>query len=174
MGLLALLSEGDAHGYQLKAAFEERTGGIWPLNVGQVYTTLDRLAGEGLVEPVASSSDAEPSGRDRRTWHITESGRVEVGDWFTNGTPAGPPPRDELLVKVVMAMARTRDEALAVIDSERVALYRRTQDAQPSRRHVDAGGLAAEAVAFRLEADLRWLDHCETVILSTPGERPNP
>ena len=52
MGLLALLAEGPSHGYQLKAGFEERTGGVWTLNVGQVYTTLDRLRADGLVEPL--------------------------------------------------------------------------------------------------------------------------
>jgi DNA-binding PadR family transcriptional regulator len=45
-GLLALLQEGPRHGYQLKTEFESATGGVWPLNVGQVYTTLDRLERE--------------------------------------------------------------------------------------------------------------------------------
>ena len=48
-GLLALLTEGPSHGYQLKTAFEAATGGAWTLNVGQVYTTLDRLQRDGLV-----------------------------------------------------------------------------------------------------------------------------
>jgi DNA-binding PadR family transcriptional regulator len=43
-GLLALLAEGPRNGHQLKIEFEAVTGGVWPLNVGQVYTTLDRLA----------------------------------------------------------------------------------------------------------------------------------
>ena len=42
-GLLALLANGPRHGYQLKTGFESATGGMWPLNVGQVYTTLERL-----------------------------------------------------------------------------------------------------------------------------------
>jgi DNA-binding PadR family transcriptional regulator len=48
-GLLALLSEGPSHGYQLKTAFEAATGGAWTLNVGQVYPTLDGLPREGFV-----------------------------------------------------------------------------------------------------------------------------
>ena len=47
--LLALLVEGDAYGNQLRTAFEERTGGTWPLNIGQVYQTLDRLVRDGLA-----------------------------------------------------------------------------------------------------------------------------
>ena len=41
--LLALLSEGPKYGLQLRQEFEAGTGEVWPLNVGQVYTTLQRL-----------------------------------------------------------------------------------------------------------------------------------
>ena len=58
--LLALLSEGPKYGLRLRQEFEARTGEMWPLNVGQVYTTLQRLERDGLVE----SDGAEP--RDRR------------------------------------------------------------------------------------------------------------
>jgi len=39
-GLLALLAQEPMYGAQLRSEFESRTGGTWPLNVGQVYTTL--------------------------------------------------------------------------------------------------------------------------------------
>ncbi|HJY00730.1 MAG TPA: PadR family transcriptional regulator, partial [Streptosporangiaceae bacterium] len=48
--MLALLSEGPKYGLQLREEFEGRTGEVWPLNVGQVYTTLQRLERDGLVE----------------------------------------------------------------------------------------------------------------------------
>ncbi len=48
--LLALLSEGPKYGRRLRQEFEVRTGEMWPLNVGQVYTTLQRLERDGLVE----------------------------------------------------------------------------------------------------------------------------
>src|SRR6202012_3215532 len=50
--LLALLSEGPKYGLQLRQEFVARTGEVWPLNVGQVYTTLQRLERDGLVESV--------------------------------------------------------------------------------------------------------------------------
>ncbi len=59
--LLALLSEGPKYGLQLREEFEARTGEVWPLNVGQVYTTLQRLERDGLVE----SDDAAQDGRRR-------------------------------------------------------------------------------------------------------------
>jgi DNA-binding PadR family transcriptional regulator len=53
--LLALLSEGPKYGLQLRQEFESGTGEVWPLNVGQVYTTLQRLERDGLV----ASTDGE-------------------------------------------------------------------------------------------------------------------
>ncbi len=48
-GLLALLRDRPGYGYQLRAEFEEATGSTWPVNIGQVYTTLTRLERDGLV-----------------------------------------------------------------------------------------------------------------------------
>lgn len=57
--LLALLAEGPTHGFALKKAFEARTGGMWPLNVGQVYTTLGRLVRDGAVAELPGSDDGQ-------------------------------------------------------------------------------------------------------------------
>ena len=207
MGLLALLEEGPAHGYHLKGAFEARTGGVWTVNVGQVYTTLDRLQGEGLVEPVGDDDPGEAGqgGRDRRRWRLTPVGKAALDDWFDEGPTHTAPPRDELLVKVLLALGRSRSEALAIIDRQRSELYRQAQAhrrartrttsrttsraaarsatgpdaAAPTGTHADevarvAADLMAEAISARHEADLRWLDHCEAVILSNQHEGRNP
>jgi DNA-binding PadR family transcriptional regulator len=236
MGLLALLEEGPAHGYHLKGAFEARTGGVWTVNVGQVYTTLDRLHGEGLVDPVDDDDPAEANsgGRDRRRWRLTTAGKAALDDWFDEGPADTSPPRDELLVKVLLAFGRSPVEALAVIDRQRAELYRQAQahrrarsraaareadqptgatvptgttnpagplgPAGASSDHAPNGGhgrtratdstngpdlradqvarvaadLMAEAISARHEADLRWLDHCEAVILSNQHEGRNP
>lgn len=197
MGLLALLAEGPAHGYGLKAEFEARTGGVWKVNVGQVYTTLDRLHADGMVEPLDDVQDPgdQPQGaRDRRTWQITPAGKAELEDWFDSAAELeAPPPRDELLVKVLMAFGRSAGEALAVIDRQRSELYRLAQAHRRARARTDratpdgasppplahelhrmAADLMAEAVAARHEADLRWLDHCETSVLSRIDRRRQP
>ena len=56
-GLLALLDAGPRHGYNLKTAFERRTGGSWALNIGQVYTTIQRLERDALVESICAADD---------------------------------------------------------------------------------------------------------------------
>src|SRR3977135_3610911 len=60
--LLALLSEGPKYGLQLREEFEARTGEVWPLNVGQVYTTLQRLEGDGLGEADRTRGGGPPQG----------------------------------------------------------------------------------------------------------------
>jgi len=75
--LLALLSEGPKYGFQLRQEFESSTGEVWPLNVGQVYTTLQRLERDGL----AQSDDIEEDER-QKNYRITEKGGEELSRWL--------------------------------------------------------------------------------------------
>ncbi|MEJ7720992.1 MAG: PadR family transcriptional regulator [Ilumatobacteraceae bacterium] len=75
-GLLSLLSDGPRYGYQLKTQFEAATGGIWPLNVGQVYTTLDRLNRDGLVGEHAVAAETETA---QKSYELTAAGREALG-----------------------------------------------------------------------------------------------
>jgi len=163
-GLLALLREGPRYGYQLKTAFEATTGGVWPLNVGQVYTTLDRLARDGYVT-------VDDSGEQKR-YELTAAGREELVAWWESAPADEPPPRDELLLKVLFALEAGPDHALAVITRHRSALTARLQAHRKAARAAAgatdgdddaalATALVSDAVATRAEADLRWLDLCE-------------
>jgi DNA-binding PadR family transcriptional regulator len=160
-GLLALLREGPRHGYQLKTDFEAATGGVWSLNVGQVYTTLDRLARDGFVH-------VDDDG-DQKRYSLTAAGREELGSWWQAGPVDAPPPRDELLLKVLLAVEAGPDHALEVLTRHRTALTTLLQTHRRSSRPGATDDLAAElvadALATRAEADLRWLDLCEARIL---------
>ena len=163
--LLALLSEGPSHGYQLKAAFETATAKVWPLNVGQVYTTLERLDRDGLVQ--TDDDDGQ------RSYRLTPAGVDELGAWWDAAPTEDPPPRDELMLKVLLAVAAGRDQALEVITAQRNALLmllqqrRRAFNRRPGRG-VDAlvDELVTDALLMRAEADLRWLDLCEERLLA--------
>ena len=87
--LLALLSEGPKYGLQLRQEFEARTGEVWPLNVGQVYTTLQRLERDGLVESDDSNEEEGP----QKGFHITEEGAAELTDWLRTPPDFSSPPR---------------------------------------------------------------------------------
>lgn len=161
--LLQLLTEGDRHGYQLKVDFEGRTGGIWPLNVGQVYSTLDRLVRDGRVV-AGGATDA-----GNRSYAITEEGKREVKTWLDSSPVDGDPPRDELVMKVLIAVGRGGEEALDVIDGQRSALLvalqmgRRRQRARLADEDW-APRLAHDAVLTRIEADVSWLERCEALL----------
>ena len=165
-GLLALLEGGPKYGYQLRVEFEAATGATWPLNVGQVYTTLNRLERDGLVEPAGT---ADESGKV--VYRITEAGRTELAAWFDEPIEHDARPRDELVIKVAMAVATPTVDALAVIDAQREAAHRAIRAA--TRRKAGpatdlATALVHEAAIFAAEAEVRWLDHCEQVLLTAP------
>lgn len=161
-GLLSLLQPGARYGYQLKTEFEAVTGGVWKLNVGQVYTTLERLERDGLVYVDTSG------GVGQKLYTLTAAGREELGAWWEAIPAEDPPPRDELMLKVMMAVEQGRDHALLVITRQRTALFGLLQRHRRSRP-VDLGDassfaarLVVDALVVRAEADLRWLDLCES------------
>jgi DNA-binding PadR family transcriptional regulator len=170
-GLLALLNEGPRHGYQLKTEFEQATGGIWPLNVGQVYTTLDRLERDGLVD--AAESDGQ------KIYRITADGLAALGAWWEAVPSDEPPPRDELMLKVLMGIERGSKHALKVITRQRTALLGLLQARRREAKKAPAGGgeamasrLVIDALMVRAEADLRWLDLCEQRVVNEQGKTP--
>src|SRR5688572_32815868 len=98
--LLALLYDGPKYGLQLRQEFEAGTGEVWPLNVGQVYTTLQRLERDGLVE----SEDGDGS---QRSYRLTVEGSEELAEWLRTPPDMSSPPRDELVIKVLVALRLT-------------------------------------------------------------------
>jgi DNA-binding PadR family transcriptional regulator len=171
-GLLALLDSEPQYGYQLKTAFEATTGGVWSLNIGQVYTTLDRLARDGRV--VAGPGDDA----GRRTYAITDEGRAELAHWLGASPADAPPPRDELLLKVLLALRTPSADARDVIQGQRTGIV---EALQAHRRRLRAGArgedglagrLVVDALVLRLEADLRWLDLCEERLIAETGTEP--
>ena len=157
-----MLAEGPRNGHQLKIEFEAVTGGVWPLNVGQVYTTLDRLARDGLVTRAEPNGGGEIQGR---RYELTAAGREELAGWWQLVPAEEPPPRDELMLKVLFATALGSDHALLVITEQRTALLALLQaHRRASRRPADndtATAMVRDALIVRAEADLRWLDLCE-------------
>lgn len=163
--LLALLGEGDSYGYQLKNEFEARTGGMWPLNIGQVYTTLERLERDGLVERRGSDADG------RVGYAITEAGRAEVADWFGSPVRQSAPARDELAIKLALAITLPDVDVGAIVQTQRKVAILVLQDLNRARRAATdvAWRLVLESRIYHTEAEVRWLDHCEAAVLQTPA-----
>ncbi|QBI19657.1 PadR family transcriptional regulator [Egibacter rhizosphaerae] len=160
--LLALLAEGPKHGYQLKVEFEAATGDSWPLNIGQVYTTLQRCARDGLLEPAeASGSDAR-----QRRYQLTDAGREVLDAWLAAPVDRDPPQRDELAVKLLVVLAASAADPAVVIQAQRTATLERLQRLNQLARGADPAGdlawlLVVDHLIFQAEAEVRWLDLCE-------------
>jgi DNA-binding PadR family transcriptional regulator len=175
-GLLALLAAGPKHGYQLKGEFEHVTAGVWPLNIGQVYTTLERLERDGLV-----AADHE-STEQRRPYSITALGRDELIDWFS-AAGGDKPDRDPLIIKVLVALHTAGVNTTAVLDTQRSALLATLQEQRRAQRkalmHNEPSTVAAltsvllfDALIARSESELRWLDLCEERLRQLPQTSP--
>lgn len=171
-GLLVLLAERPRYGYELRGEFEARTGATWPLNVGQVYTTLSRLERDGCVTAQAASESGH------HYYEITAQGRAEVQSWFTTPVRREERPRDELSIKLALASGSPGVDLQAVLQVQRADSMRSLQD--HTRLKVEAGGedlpwlLVVDGVIFQLEAELRWLDHCEQRLARAARKRPAP
>jgi DNA-binding PadR family transcriptional regulator len=172
--LLALLEREPMYGYQLRTEFDATTGSTWPLNVGQVYTTLARLERDGLVRP--GEEDAE--GRTR--YAITEGGRAELAAWFASPVVSTDRPRDELAIKLALAVTVPGVDVGAVVQRQRAATITAMQDLTRLKRvgpgqHEDGDlswSLVLESMRYQLEAEVRWLDHCEAALSRAARARP--
>jgi DNA-binding PadR family transcriptional regulator len=155
--LLALLSEAPKYGLQLRQEFEARTGDIWPLNVGQVYTTLQRLERDGMV----ASDDASEDGPQRK-FQITAEGTQELATWLRTPPDMTAPPRDELVIKVLVALRVAGVDVHEVIQVHRryvVELMQQWTRLKDDEADFDLGlALVVDAELFRLDSIIHWLD----------------
>ncbi|GAT72682.1 PadR family transcriptional regulator [Microbacterium hydrocarbonoxydans] len=160
--LLAILGQGPCYGYQLRHEFDRRTGSTWPLNVGQIYNTLERLERDGLVER------GEQDEMGHVYWSITDAGSAEVAAWLSSPVVRGDGTRDELAIKLAVAATLPGADTSALIRAQReasllhVESLRRTRDSRETDSPQGlAWSLTVDALLFTAEAELRWLDHVE-------------
>ena len=161
--LLALLSEEPKYGLQLREEFEAHTGEVWPLNVGQVYTTLQRLERDGLVAAVGDGELAEPG--PQKAYRITDAGTAELADWLRTVPDLSTPPRDDLVMKILIAVRVPGIDVHEVIQAHRRYLIELMQEWTRLKEDDDGADLSFALVVdselFRLDSVVRWLDAAE-------------
>lgn len=163
--LLAILDQSPCYGYQLRGEFDARTGGTWPLNAGQVYSTLERLERDGLI----TSDGADGEGRVR--YSITQAGSAEVAAWLSAPVQRQAA-RDELAMKLAVAATLPGVSIADVIQVQRSASIATLQELTRTKAASGPPGSAAdlawslvvESMIFAAEAEVRWLDHSEAAI----------
>ena len=153
--LLGLLERGPSHGYDLKRDYDAYFGRGRPLRYSQVYATLSRLARDGKVAgPVEQGA-----GPERRRYVITEAGVADVERWLAEPAPPEPDLQSELFAKVVLGLMLGRP-ASGYLDIQRAAHLQRMRELTELKRGGDPlNVLLADHSLYRLEADLRWMDH---------------
>jgi len=158
-GLLALLAAGPSHGYQLKLDLEAATADGNAVNVGQVYTTLQRLERDELVTVQRADDEG------RVIYELTEAGRESLGEWMRRPTDLAAAGRDEVSLKVLLALATGSADPREVIATQRGAAMGLLQDYTRLRSEMDpediAWQLRLERMVLSVEAELRWLDRAE-------------
>lgn len=174
-GILALLAGRPRHGYELKTGFETLTGGLWNLNIGQVYSTLDRMRGEGLV----ALEKGEARGEERKVYRITPTGQEELEIWLEAPPLQARPFRDEIFVRLALLLDRDLSTALGLIETQRRVYLLQMADltrqklalarSQAPDRHRRE--LFLDAALLHAEADLKWLETCEEKIRAWAASR---
>jgi len=153
---LALLSQQERHGYELKNGFEELAGGGWPLNFGQVYQTLGRLERDGLIE---SREVAQVERPDKKVYRLTEAGRKALQDWLKQEDNWNLF-FDELALKMLSFELLERGEALAILRSYRgfiLKVIKSLTDMRAGEPEGSTQALLLERNIYRAEADLKWV-----------------
>jgi DNA-binding PadR family transcriptional regulator len=161
--MLALLSEGPKYGLQLREEFEAGTGEVWPLNVGQVYTTLQRLERDGLV---CSQDVVQTTRPNKRVYELTDAGREAVLTWMDRPSD-GPRVRDDFFMKLALSENAGAADRLGLINRQRrhylSQMRALTELVADSDRPIPE--LLIEGAMLHLQADLDWLQRCQEELL---------
>ena len=173
--LLALLVQQPRHGYELHDLFGAAIGGHWEVNSGQIYSSLDRLARDGLVVEEAIEKGGGP---DKRVWAVTDDGRTELAAWFQSAVPREYRLRDEFYLKLMLAIVTRAGNPHRVVQVQRRELLQELhdlitrRDAANPRREL-ARILLLDSAIMHTDAELRWLEMVEAR-LDDIREQPIP
>jgi DNA-binding PadR family transcriptional regulator len=168
-GLLAILTLGPAYGLQLHSELASRAPHRGPVNVGQIYSTLERLTGQGLIESAGQTSDGLPLHR------LTDAGVMAVDVWKSDAALDALPEWTEMLDQVLIATTLDPVSAMRLVES-----YRRwwTRDRDGTRASLAAEHLRTDARLALLAretqavAALAWLGAASDALADFDTHRP--
>jgi DNA-binding PadR family transcriptional regulator len=161
-GILAVLSLGAAYGSQLHSEVEARTHRAGTINVGQIYSTLDRLQARGMVRAEGLTEDGLP------LYSLTESGRAEVDSWMREADPrAG---WADFVGHVLMVASLPDAPISNLIENYRQVFGADARGESGATDDPEPLAMLGEAATdIQSEAALRWLDEVERTVLASQG-----
>ncbi len=169
--VLALLAAKPAHGYELKASFEQAVGEQWGgLNIGHLYQILDRLSRDGLIDSERQPQQVKP---DRVVHRLTPAGRAELDRWLAEPAIRARGYRDDFFLKIMAALRCGDPAALpAVLARQRAHLLRQLHalaDARGATSSTAVESLLSTAAELHIRADLGIVDAAEKTLTASPA-----
>jgi DNA-binding PadR family transcriptional regulator len=159
-GILGLLAEEPQHGYEVKTRYEALFGGTWELNIGQVYTTLQRLERDGLVDAVGERGD-----RGRQRYALTDVGMRALQDWLQQPEEEPQQLRQDIYLKLLLISRLANGNLEGLLARQRRVYLQRLRDLSDLERRARQDGrydlvLLIQGAILHTEADLKWIDVC--------------
>jgi DNA-binding PadR family transcriptional regulator len=158
--VLAMLAKEPSSGSRLRARLNDALGPLGDaVNDGQIYVTLSRLEGAGLI---ARQQEAAPEA-GRKAYELTAAGQERVAEWLAE-VSWPKPDLAEFHLKLIAAAQAGLADPIGIVDAQRGELLRRLRDVERAAMAEPDGSQAAlllEGIVLRLQADLRWLEACE-------------
>src|SRR5437870_7930853 len=132
-GVLGLLKGEPLHGYEVKNRFEAMLGGTWEVNIGQIYTTLQRLERDGLVRPVGPRGD-----RGKLVYELAPEGQKALDQWLAQPDSGPQQLHEDIYVKLLLATRIANGDLHTLLSRQKRAYLQRpralTRPEQRARR----------------------------------------
>jgi DNA-binding PadR family transcriptional regulator len=159
-GILGLLAEEPQHGYEVKTRYEALFGGAWELNIGQVYTTLQRLERDGLVDAVGERGD-----RGKQRYGLTDAGMKALQEWLYEPEEEPQQLRQDIYLKLLLISRLANGNLEGLLAQQRRVYLQRLKDLSDLERRARRDGrddlvLLIQGAILHTEADLKWIDVC--------------
>jgi DNA-binding PadR family transcriptional regulator len=183
--ILGFLAERERSGYDLKTrCFDTEARSWWTADQAQIYRTLERLKGAGLVRVRRRRQSGRP---DRKLFSITDAGLAELHRWLASPEPL-PSPREAFLLHLYFGAGLADAELLGVLRARRAGHQERLDSlrVQASEALGSAGSgrdrplrsMALDGSIVEQRAAIDWLDDCIEMVeagsLPAPARRTLP
>jgi DNA-binding PadR family transcriptional regulator len=157
-GILGLLAERPLHGYEVKNRFESLMGGTWEVNFGQIYTTLQRLERDQLVEAAGQRGD-----RGKLAYRLTDAGGRELQEWLNRPESEPQQLREEIYLKLLLTTRLSNGSLDELLAAQRRVYVQRLKDLSEFEERARRDGRDDLVLLFmggilHTEADLKWTD----------------
>jgi len=163
--ILAVLTQGACYGLQIRNEIQRRLDREKPINVGQIYSTLDRLLRDELVEIQANTDDGLP------LYSLTLSGERAVQHWFSQPVVSGGGAWESMVMQVVMAASLPGVEISALVRAYHEFWTKRLSVIK-STESITAAMYADELLATQALLWLSTFEHYVPAPVPVSQERP--